>query len=255
MRQGGVGALGRVANFRAQGVLASVFVAHRNANEFEQRAGSRKRRGGVGNIACVILDHVPNSTTHVASGQRVVAHEGHAICRQMPRDQRHQMDANLRGNPRVEAVRDDVIEAAEIGGKLTQVEFQQLDVGESEITCHAPGVRDRPRGEIEAHEGRVRQRSRNRHQVRPVAARELQHTAGCGRRDVETEQRADRGETIRMAHRVRKTGVRDVVVALEQGIGPRLERIGRRVGQEALAGGAAGTSWLRHAVVVSCAST
>ena len=106
----------------------------------------------------------------------------------------------------------DVVEAAQVGGELAQIELQQADVGEGQVACHPPGHFQRPRREVDADEGGLRQCGGSGQEVRAVAAGELEHPCGRNRRNVEPEERCHRSEMVRMAREVRVARVRDVVV-------------------------------------------
>ena len=204
------------ADFRAQRGGSGVIARHRRGNERDQRTRGRDLRRLVRNFARVELEHFPHGAAHVASRQRVVADERHATGRQMARDQRQYVGAHVRRYPRVEAVRDDVVEAAHVRGKFAQVELQKADVGEAQVACHARGARHGTRGEIEADERRVRQRGGDRHQVRAIAACEFEDPARRDGRDVEAEQRRYRGQMVGVARGVRIARIGDVVVGLDE---------------------------------------
>lgn len=66
------------------------------------------------------------------TGISVVADIRYAGRRQILAADSHEPLANLRGNPTVDAVRDDVVELAEIRGDVCQAHGEQLDIAQPE---------------------------------------------------------------------------------------------------------------------------
>ena len=154
------------------------------------------------------------------AGQRVVADERDAAGRQHVRGEREQPLAHRVGHPRVDAVRDDVVEA--LLGRLEVLDPDLLEahVGEAELVRARSGQRDRAARQVEADEARLGQRERHAEQVAAVAAADLEHATARGRDGVQAEQRRDRRDAIGMRLRERVAGVADGLVA------PRVVRDG-----------------------------
>jgi hypothetical protein len=164
----------------------------------------------------------PNRLPHVTAGVDVIADEHDAVRPQPPSCQGEHRVAHPRRNPRVDAVRDHVVEFAQRFRQLTQGSRYKHD-GEPQIGGGLPRRRDGARREIAADELAIGQACRHRQQIGSAAAAELEDAAGRDAWRCETEQRGDDGHVIRMRQRVRLPLVRDGVVLLDQ------RRVGRAI--------------------------
>ena len=125
--------------------------------------------------------HVAGEVAQMAAGQGVEVQVGDALGREMAREGRHQRIAHRGGDPRVHAVRDDVVELPEVGGKVEDVALPQLDVGERERRGEPAPDPHRPHRELDAEEARPGEHAGHRDEVAPCPASELQDPGALDR--------------------------------------------------------------------------
>ena len=145
-------------------------------------------------------------------GQRVEVQVGNPFGGEMPRNDRHQRIAHRRRNPRVHAVRDDVVELPEICGEVDDVALQQLDVGESECVRKPPPQLDRPGRKLDSEKARIGKPVRHGDQVSARTASQLQHPAVLDRRGIQAEQPRVGRDAIGVRVLPRAAGIVDAVV-------------------------------------------
>ena len=177
----------RVRRLRALGRLRQ---------EVQGGAGLLHAAAGVGKLARVIAHRIADDPAHVPAGEGVVADVGDAAGCQLPRADVEQLFLHVGRHPRIDAVRDDVVEYAGFFAEIAQVDLLELDVGETQrrdvgSALHAPGRRkSRCRGSGSAarqppsESGSLRRRNRFRARgIRrparaPAGAAELSSQAG-----------------------------------------------------------------------------
>ena len=121
--------------------------------------------------------HVAGEVAQMATGQGVEVQVGDPLGREMAREGRHQRIAHRRGNPRIHAMRDDVVELPEVRGEVEDVALPQLDVGERERGGESAPDPHRPRRQLDAKEARLREHAGHRDEVPPCPASEFQDRA------------------------------------------------------------------------------
>ena len=180
----------------------------------------------VDEVLDVRTQDVPRDLADSTSGQRVVTDEHHAVLREPAPPERKERITDVRRDPRVNAVRDDVIERAVRRRQLRQILMHECDIGQSQFG-DGPSTRlDRTLGEIAADELRRRQRERHRNQIRAVVASDFEHPALRHGRRSHAEKSCDRRKTIRMRPGMRKRCVGNLVVTFRE---RRVARIEQRV--------------------------
>jgi hypothetical protein len=90
----------------------------------------------------VQVKHLPHGLAHVAPRKDVQAHEHEPVGRELDRRKREQRVADAGGNPRIQAVRDHIVERAQRRGEFAQVPLDERHVREPELGNGAPRGRD-----------------------------------------------------------------------------------------------------------------
>ena len=134
-----------------------------------------------GHAADVEQHHLAQHLADVAARVGVVAHIGHAHGRE-PLGA-HLQDALLHvgRDPRIQPVRDDVVELAEVVRERAHVQRPELDIRETELRNDGLTVRDRRLRQVDPDEPTLGQAERHRNNVRATAAAELQEAAAFDR--------------------------------------------------------------------------
>ena len=186
---------------------------------------ARGRRTGV-----LELDRIPAYLPDEAARKDVVAHVDEAARRQVPIREREEGVAHVRRHPRIEAVRDDIVERPERSRDFAQVALDELDVREPESTRHVVRAAHEQRRSVAAGERRPRHPGRHRQQVGAIPAADLEDARAGRIGQCESEQRRDRRESAGMAPGIRTPDVRDVLVGGLQAFvdlgGHRASRLG-----------------------------
>src|SRR5208283_1619855 len=157
--------------------------------------------------------HVAQHLANVTPRQRVVADVSYALGRQMiVRDSQNHV-ANWFGNPRINSVRDDVIELAELGANLHDVGRLQFQVLQAYLPGGFAAPEDRSLCKIEADKVTAGKRERHRNQIPAVAASNLKHAATVDGRGLHAEERRNGCEPVRVSLIVRQSPIKDLVVA------------------------------------------
>ena len=184
----------RVAQVRGVGTR---LILHALRKRIEHLHRARHLRLGRRERADFLQQNFPHTARQRPAGKRVVAHIRDAIWRERPGAEREKPVAHLRRHPRIDAVRDDVIERA--------LRLPRAQVGTDEARVPNPARRARSlcgcdllRGKIHADEFRFRKPLGERQQIHPFAATEFEHAAVIRRRGVDAEQPRDRSYARRM---------------------------------------------------------
>ena len=148
----------------------------------------------------------------MAAGVDVVTDERDTARCKVPGDEREEPVTRFGRDPRIQAVRDDVVKCSGVGGEVREIALRQRDVRQAEAGDHPLSDLDRLRGEIEAGERAARKRVRHGDEVGPVTARDLEHPAALDGRRRHAEQRRHRCQSLGMRVGVRVAGVMDFVV-------------------------------------------
>src|SRR5579872_1604277 len=167
-----------------------------------------------GNIADMEQHHVAKHLADAASGKGVEANEDDAARREVTMRDRHQPVAHRFGNPRIEAVRDDVIELSKRGTEVHDIGHIEPDIFETEIANLFASKRDGLYGEVESGEGAVRKHERHRNQVSPVAGAEFKDAAAAGGWGVDAVQRRESREALRVCGCVGESEVQHLIVGV-----------------------------------------
>ena len=205
------------------GLLALVFegVLEDRGRERTRRRGLREKSdeasrlrdsfGGLLDVPHVPPHHLAHRVSDVAPGERVVAHVRDAVRRERSGGDREHPLLHGRRHPRIEAVRDDVVERAGIR-RVQQVGVEERDVGQAERGDLRAALLDgRARG-VQSDERAPRKNVRHGDEVAAVAAAQLEHAAAFGRSSLQAVESCDRREAIRMGLGERRPGIRDGVV-------------------------------------------
>ena len=138
---------------------------------------------------------------HAPARQRIEAQVEQPARRERPRAHREQAFLHLIGHPRVNAVRDHVIEARGLRLPLAQIGAHHPRIAQPAGRARRFRRGDLHLGEIHAHEGCARQPFGERQQIPALRAAQLQHARairrGC-RQAMETPDRTD-ARRVRLA--------------------------------------------------------
>jgi hypothetical protein len=200
--------------FASQRAVRSI--GNRPRQEVEQRPSRAHPFGCVFDPPRLEQHHVANHSVRRPPGQRVVADIGDTIRREILAADRQHPVADLRRDPRVDAVRDDVVEGAVLRADRGDVVLAQLDVGQAGSGDQRLAGPDLPVREVYAGESGARQRRCHRDQVVAVPAAKLEHPAGFDLRGIQAEQQRQRSKPRRMRLRNRQAVVRQLVVLGER---------------------------------------
>ena len=158
------------------------------------------------------LHHVADEAAQMAAGQGVEIQVSDPLGREMAREDRHQRIAHRRRNPRVHAVRDDVVEFPEIRGEVENVTLLQLEVGESERGREPSPDRNRPGRELDAEKACIGKPAGHRDEVPARAASELQDSAAFNRCGIQAVQPCVGRDAIGVGVLPRAAGIVDALV-------------------------------------------
>ena len=178
-------------------------------------------------LARVEPHRVPGHRPQAAARQRVVADVCHAVPLEHSAAQREQPVAHRLGDPRVHAVRDHVVEAAQLAGiKGGQIRLGEGHVCRAEASSPVASDRERLGIEVQADELATGQGRRHRDEIAAVAAAQLEHPAALGRGRLHAHQPCVGGEPVGVALGEREP--RDTAPRRRRrGSGPRVERRAR----------------------------
>jgi hypothetical protein len=185
-------------------------------DEAHERAGLLHPPLRVRLVLDVEAQHVARRVAQVGAGIGVVGDERDAVRRQAIGARREQRVARPGWDPRIDAVRDHVVEPAEVVRERLDVALEQPHVAGAELGGERGPAGDRLGGEVDADELAAGQAERHRDQVAAVAAAQLQHAAAGRRCGTQPEQRRLGGEAVRVRLRVRVPLVGDCVVRVGQ---------------------------------------
>jgi putative transcriptional regulator len=161
----------------------------------------------------VKMQDLPNGLAHAATRQRIEAHEHDAVrCKPFGRHGEQSVPYGRR-HPRIDTVRDDVVEGAERRRKRGQVFFDERHIRELEFRDRLAAGRKRARRQIAADEVRGGKPHSHRNQVGAIVATNLEDTACRNRRRIDAQERCYRCQPVRMRQWMRQCRVRDRVVA------------------------------------------
>ena len=149
------------------------------------------------------MQDFPRRLPHAAARQGVEAHEHDAIRRKARAGQRKQRVANGRRHPRIDAVRDDVVECAVRRRKRRQVFFDEGDVRQSQLGNHPASGIECARRQIAADELRRRQAHCHRNQIGAIVAAHFEHARLRDVGRMHAEERGDRGQAVRVGQQMR----------------------------------------------------
>jgi hypothetical protein len=189
-----------------------IFIGPALRDQLRKRPRFADALAGLGERLGVEAEHLPRHAAHIAAGVDVVAHERDAVGGEVARDQSEELLAHRRRDPRVEPMRDDVVECTGIRGELREVALRQGEVGEAGASREALPRLDRLRGDVESDEFALRQRVRHRHEVGSIAAGDLEHPAALDRRRLHTEESGHRRQPLGMRVGVGLAGVANLVI-------------------------------------------
>ena len=158
------------------------------------------------------IDHLAHRENVVPARQCVVTHVGDAICREVALARRQQPVAHRAGNPRIDAVRNDVVELAKFRIEIDQVHMPELQVVQIQRRCELAGAVDLPLGEIDTHKAAARQGVGHGYEVAAPGATYLQHAAVIHSGWAQTQQRTYRGHPARVRQAVAEFRVGNLVV-------------------------------------------
>ena len=101
------------------------------------------------------LHQVAGEASQMATRKGIEVQVGDSVWREMARECRHQRIARRCRDPRVHAVRNDVVELPEIRGEVENVAPPQLDVGKPERGGKPPSDLDRPGRDVDPEKPRA----------------------------------------------------------------------------------------------------
>ena len=182
----------------------------------EKRTRAFELRLGILELLRHIDQHVPDRLAQARARVHVVADDreplaGEALC-----DDAKERLAHLRRNPGVDAVREDVIEAAERGVELDEVQRVKAGVGAAAGLRRGAGPRDRLPGQVDADKFRLRRAERHVDEVDALAAADLQDARAGERGERASEQRGEHADRRRVDDGEGQAGVADAVVSVRQ---------------------------------------
>ena len=160
----------------------------------------------------MVQHHLAKNVPRVPARPRVVTQIHDALRRKQIAAERHETVANVGRNPRIESVRDDVVELAGIPIEIAEILLAQTQrsVASNRRWCDFPPA-TAARRKVHADKTTRRKKVRHRNQVAAVAAADFEHAAGRHGRGVHPKQRSNGGETVGMS------------------LDPRVSRIANRV--------------------------
>ena len=164
---------------------------------------------------------VAGETSEVAAGEGVEVQVGDPAGREMARECRHQRIARRCRDPRVHAVRNDVVELPEVRGEVEDVAPPQLDVGKPERGGEPPSDLDWPGRDIDPEKPRAGKSAGHGHDVPARAASELQHPATFDRRGTQAVHACVGRDAVRVRVLPRAAGIVDAVVERRSRVGHR----------------------------------
>ncbi len=212
VEQRGIGPAHQLAEFLPQADVGRLIGVVGVGDQRDERPRLGETPPRIGDSVDVEPEDLPGHAPQVTPGVGVVADERDTLRREATGDQVQHSVAHLRRHPRVDPVRNDVVELPRIGGNVAEVTLEQRDVGEPELRDELSARLDRTRGEIAAHEARRGQVRRHRDQVAAVAATQFERAAARDRRGTEPHQRRDRGEAVGVRRDGCASRIRDLVV-------------------------------------------
>ncbi len=194
--------------------VGAVLGRDRIGQKVKQRPGLRDALLRLGHLPGMVEHHVAGDVEHVPAGIGVVAHVGHAIWGQVLPADGKDLVAHAVGDPGIDAVRDDVVELAQAGVHVHDVQVPERDVVQPQRRHCRLALGDLARGIVYAHELALRQAVGHGDEVASAGAAQLQHPAALDGRRAHPQQRPQRRQPVRMALRVRQAGIRHLIVAI-----------------------------------------
>ena len=140
-----------------------------------------------GDVPRLILQHPAHHLAQVATGEGVVADKSDAVRGQIRATDGHDLVAHRWRHPGVDPVSDDVVELAEAGVQIHDVEMVEVNVRQSQLGGQRLSGGDWHSGQVDPGEAAAGKRERHRNQVGAVATPQLQHAARFHRRRAEPE--------------------------------------------------------------------
>ena len=123
--------------YRLQLLLESRDLGVRGGQEVDERVGMLEPQFRAGDVPRLILQHPAHHLAQVATGEGVVADKSDAARSQIRAADGHELVAHRRRHPGVDPVSDDVVELAEAGVQIHDVELVEGDVLRSNSTASA----------------------------------------------------------------------------------------------------------------------
>src|SRR5713101_8817984 len=129
----------------------------------------------------------------MTSWMGVVAYISHARGGQVLPANLQQLFLDRIRHPGIDAMAQDVIECAEVGGDIHDVKRMELNILQAENICACASHSDGSCRQVEAHEAAVRKCESHRDEVPPVTAGDFEHPATVHWRGRHAEQSGQSG--------------------------------------------------------------
>ena len=197
----------------------------------KERSRALELRLGIVDVVRHIDQHVPDRLAQARTGKDVVADDGEAFAGEAFADDPKNRLTNGLGNPRIDAVREDGVEAAEGLVHIDEIAHMKADVGAAAALRGHAGAGDRLLGQIDPDKFRLRRAERHIDEIDALAAADFEHARGFERPETTTEQSGEHADRGRMDHGEGQAGVTHAIVSVQAKALPVSTRL-RPIGQE-----------------------
>ena len=163
----------------------------------------------------VIAQHLADDGAEVSARVGAVADVGDPLGLEVRPANAQQLILHGARHPGIYAVRDDVVEHAQFGRDIHDVEMPQRDISQCQLLRQRLSIGDTARACIQAHELAAGQPVRHGYEIAAVAAPQLQYAAGFHGSRIHCEQSSHRGESVGVSLGKRVAGIQDFVVRVD----------------------------------------
>ena len=195
-----------------QHAVRVLFGGHRFGEEVDQGPGLPNTFGRAVESPCAVEHHVADHAAHVPTWKSVVAHIGHARRRQTTAANRENLVLDVGGNPGVDAMRDNVVELAQIASDVAEVGVFELDIGQFKRIDSLVGHFHLPAGTVDADEPAAGELLCNAQQIATTGEAELEDAATVDGRRLHAEECGHGGQPFRVRLPEREAHVGNQVV-------------------------------------------